>query len=51
MRLAIKTGLLCGTGAFLLATYTAIFKNVNPDRVLLMLQGGLIGTFTARAIS
>lgn len=41
MKLAIKSAILCGTGAFLLATYAAVLQNVRPERML-PLMGALL---------
>ena len=34
MRLAVKTGWLCGTGGFLLLTYTSVFRQIDLIEVI-----------------
>lgn len=38
MRLAVKSAVLCGTGAFLIATYTSMMKTLEPNTLALVMQ-------------
>lgn len=38
MKLAVKSAILCGTGAFLIATYTSMVKTLDPKTLSVVIQ-------------
>ena len=38
MKLSIKSAILCGTGVFLIATYTSMLSSLSPDTLKMIVQ-------------